>query len=372
MRKKVTIIFSVILFFIVIATYVHAAGFAPTDGLVPVGCQAGCPCTLCDLYTLALNIERFLLYGIAIPIAAIAILYGGVMMMTSAGSEQKITAGKAAISNAIIGLALAFFAWVIINALLVTLTFQIGFGEKGTSLKNWFVPPECTSGGGKSCNTDLPVLPPGGGPPPGNQPPATCGTGAGICDPDETVANCAIDCDKPGVCGNGICDMPGPESNISTDPNYCARDCASGSTQHQAVLDRLLNEGVRVSSTKCGISGTPAADACLRACTQTETNCTFLGGISQDTVDKLIIANNLCGATCIIVTAGTEAGHLSHGPSNIVDVDYNFSAINALSGPPLNLLINAKYNTGLTCEPPGGGSTIVTCGAGAGVIHVEF
>lgn len=151
-------------FIFILAVPALVAAQAPLN-LVPAGCQEGCPCTLCDLYTLGHNIVKFLLFAGAIPVAAIAFLWGGTLMLTSQGNENKITQGKTAITNAVIGLALAFFAWIIINALLGTLVFRINFGA-GLRPSEWFNPPQCESGGGtESCK--IPETAGGGGGPTG-------------------------------------------------------------------------------------------------------------------------------------------------------------------------------------------------------------
>jgi len=141
----------------------YAQGSGPV-GLVPPNCQAGCPCNLCDFYELARRIIDFLLFNLSVPIAAVAFLVGGIFLLTSAGNPGKITRGKSAMINAVIGLALAFFAWSIFNVILTTVTFKIGFGDQKFS--DWFDPPDCNPGGGdvSQCLPALPPPPTGGGP----------------------------------------------------------------------------------------------------------------------------------------------------------------------------------------------------------------
>ncbi|MEK7630672.1 MAG: transglycosylase SLT domain-containing protein [Patescibacteria group bacterium] len=145
--KKSSAIFTLTLLLLALPLLTFAA--APEGGLVPVGCQTGCPCSFCDLYDLADNIIGFLLYIIAVPVAAGAFLYGGVLMLTSGGNPSQITKGRGVMTNAVIGMALAFFAWAIFNTILST----IGFGIKKAS---WYDIPKCDPGGGTaSCNVDL-------------------------------------------------------------------------------------------------------------------------------------------------------------------------------------------------------------------------
>ena len=83
-------------------------------GIIPANCRTGCPCTLCDLYQLSLNIIDFLLYGISLPVAAAMLAWGGLKMLTSAGNPTAITEAKKILTNAVIGIILAFLAWLII------------------------------------------------------------------------------------------------------------------------------------------------------------------------------------------------------------------------------------------------------------------
>ena len=83
-------------------------------GLVP--CINGC--TLCDLFVLIKNVVDFLVKDIAVPLAVIIFIYGGIMMLTSAGSEEKIKKGKTALGQAIWGLIIVFAAWLIIDTII--------------------------------------------------------------------------------------------------------------------------------------------------------------------------------------------------------------------------------------------------------------
>ncbi|MEK7630673.1 MAG: pilin [Patescibacteria group bacterium] len=276
---------------------------APEGGLVPVGCQTGCPCSFCDLYDLADNIIGFLLYIIAVPVAAGAFLYGGVLMLTSGGNPSQITKGRGVMTNAVIGMALAFFAWAIFNTILST----IGFGIKKAS---WYDIPKCDPGGGTaSCNVDLgkevvpeppgpTVPPPSGGPPP--------------------------------PLGEGL--------------------------SHQEARDMLRAAGIDISS-----SGN---------CEEDRPGCTYLGGLSQETINRIIQVDIGCNG-CVTITGGTEPGHASHGADhpNTVDLRYSEGAVSSLRGN--GLPTDANFGRGATCEL---GGRKVTCGSlpRPDHIHVEF
>lgn len=66
------------------------------------------------LSTTAQNIINVLL-AVAGVVAVVAIIYGGVSMMTAAGDPAKITKGKKSIFGGIIGLVLVILAGVIVN-----------------------------------------------------------------------------------------------------------------------------------------------------------------------------------------------------------------------------------------------------------------
>lgn len=90
-------------------------------GLVP--CVNGC--TICDFFKLISNVINFLTEYVAMPVAVIILIYGGFKILTSAGSEQKVTEGKTAIYRAIWGLVIVFAAWLIVDTII-----------------KWFVDPE--------------------------------------------------------------------------------------------------------------------------------------------------------------------------------------------------------------------------------------
>ncbi len=89
--------------------------------LVPCGSSGGAtfvPCNLCNLIVLINNIVQFLLFKLGLPIGVIAILVAGYFFLTASGSEQKIQQGKDTLKYAVLGLVIAFGAWLIIDTIL--------------------------------------------------------------------------------------------------------------------------------------------------------------------------------------------------------------------------------------------------------------
>lgn len=78
-------------------------------------------CTLCDIMQLVINFGKFLL-GIVGSLALLMFVYGGFVWLTSGGESGKIDAGKKILINSVIGVAITFFAWVIVAFVVSTLT----------------------------------------------------------------------------------------------------------------------------------------------------------------------------------------------------------------------------------------------------------
>ena len=79
--------------------------------------ETGDPCSFCDGVRVAVNIINFIV-KIAIVIAAGLIVYGGAMVMISAGNSGRFGNGKKIITTAIWGLAITFMAWIIVDTVL--------------------------------------------------------------------------------------------------------------------------------------------------------------------------------------------------------------------------------------------------------------
>jgi len=116
------IFLGIVLFFLLSIIFVplfsQASQCAGQTGIVKCGQDASCPCELGDFMNMANEIYSFIVYQIATPLAVIAIIIGGILMMTSAGNPNLMGMGKKVLWSAIIGLALAFATKGIINFIL--------------------------------------------------------------------------------------------------------------------------------------------------------------------------------------------------------------------------------------------------------------
>ena len=100
---------------------------AGAEGLVQCGTKVDAsgaitnPCGICDLFKLVSIIVNFITYNIAAPLATIMLIYGGVMLIISGGSEERKKKGLNAIWAAVWGLVIVFGAWLIVNTIINSL-----------------------------------------------------------------------------------------------------------------------------------------------------------------------------------------------------------------------------------------------------------
>lgn len=107
----------------------------PDAGLVPCGKADATGvirnnCDFEDFMVLINNVINFILFALALPIAAIMFAYAGVLLVTSGGSTENRSKAKSIFTNAIIGLILSAAAWLIVKTILSILGYDgawIGF-----------------------------------------------------------------------------------------------------------------------------------------------------------------------------------------------------------------------------------------------------
>ncbi|MCX6722400.1 MAG: Ig-like domain-containing protein [Candidatus Staskawiczbacteria bacterium] len=103
----------------------------PTTGLVTCTGTPECPCTICTLFQLITNIYSFVVWDIATPLAVLALLIGGILIMVSAGNANTLGTGKKILFAAVIGLVLVFCSYLIIDFVL----HAIGYTKNWTDLQ---------------------------------------------------------------------------------------------------------------------------------------------------------------------------------------------------------------------------------------------
>ncbi|MFA5359902.1 MAG: hypothetical protein WC349_03015 [Patescibacteria group bacterium] len=121
----------------------NAAGLLPAESNKPANCTStNCGgYTLNDMANVAITVSQFIL-GIVGSLALLAFVAGGLMMMLSAGNPEWVTRGKQTLIGAVIGLAIVFTSYAIIQ--LVFTALGITAADKGLwstftgTTKDWF------------------------------------------------------------------------------------------------------------------------------------------------------------------------------------------------------------------------------------------
>jgi hypothetical protein len=134
----------------------HPPGSASGWPLVP----GPGPLQLCELWHMGVHIINFLLFILALPILVIMFLWGGILFLTSTGNPSQIEKAKKLFVAVLIGVIIAFAAWIIINTIMVTLangSFSAGWNTI-TCPTVTQVPPNtsCPAGPGQPCCSSTP------------------------------------------------------------------------------------------------------------------------------------------------------------------------------------------------------------------------
>ncbi|MDP2669319.1 MAG: hypothetical protein Q8P07_05865 [bacterium] len=251
-----------ITFFLFSAAILISAVRAGAAGLVPC---VDAPCTPCDLWPLAKNIVWFVLFQLAIPVLTVALLVGGVMILISAGNQSLREKGKALIWNGVIGILIAFTAYLVINTIIATIA-----NNKFTAA--WMDIEGCPEVGASSQG---------------------CGGGA--------------PCGVNMVCENGACVMGGATS-CGTGPACTPPQTCQNGTCVTSGSPTLTEAEARKQLADAGIT-----DADIKStgnCSdKTKSNCTSLDGMQQSTINEMIAFKNACTGCAMTITGGTEVGH---------------------------------------------------------------
>jgi hypothetical protein len=103
--------------------------FGQDKPLVPACGEEGCG--FVHLIELVNNIVGFILFRLAVPIAAIMFAYAGFLLLFSGGEQAKRTKAKNIFVNVGLGLAFALAAWLIVKTIFSVLGYTgaswIGF-----------------------------------------------------------------------------------------------------------------------------------------------------------------------------------------------------------------------------------------------------
>lgn len=267
----------------------------PTSSIVPCGDESRgqAPCDLCHLYTGAKNIIDFVLFDLVLPLAIVAFLIGGIFMLASSGNPQMLQTGKTAITNALIGIFIAFGSWLIIATVVNTLGYQNQFTPA------WNEAP--------ICKAPLVAQPP---PPP----PPTVKKFCDIPSPSLGVPARCVPFDSEEAC-LGVCGGMGGGGTCKTScPGAAEPPPPAGSLMHEQAKQKLADAGITISSTgNCS--------------DKSDSRCTSLDGVRQSTIDGVISFKQECNCA-VNVSGGTETEHstigaCTHGNGCKLDISPN-------------------------------------------------
>ena len=117
-----------------------AAGLVPCglseDDIGTKNIDESAPCSLCHLYVLVQNVLDFMMWTIAPIVAVLAVGWAGFNIMISGEQPGLRAKGFGIIKTTVIGLAIMFAGWVLINEALL---FFTGKDNTGTANKTSFI-----------------------------------------------------------------------------------------------------------------------------------------------------------------------------------------------------------------------------------------
>jgi type IV secretory pathway VirB2 component (pilin) len=122
--KKFSLIIT--LFFLFLVPVIASAQPLGKNPIVP--CTDNCQ--IKDFFTMLVNIYRFIVWDIATPLAIIALIVGGILMLISAGNPNLADTGRKILWVAVIGLILVFASYMIISFIMKTLGYSLGAWDK--------------------------------------------------------------------------------------------------------------------------------------------------------------------------------------------------------------------------------------------------
>jgi len=121
MSKKLFLFILVFICFIAVPTFALGDKNSTNNissGLVPCDGTLSSPCGWKQVVGMLNGIYSFIVDKIAVPLAILALVVGGIILMASAGDPKAAGLGKTIIWSAIIGLLLALCSKLIINFIL--------------------------------------------------------------------------------------------------------------------------------------------------------------------------------------------------------------------------------------------------------------
>ena len=289
--------------------------YAQQKGLVPCGNNlnssdylGATACNLCDFGQLIQNVINYLLF-VSIPFGVALFFYAGVLLVTSGGSQEKITRGKKIFSAVIIGFLVVCTAWLVIQTVVLGLVTDntIFTGGSWNSVK-------CADNSQRTRDSKISDLLDFGKP--------------------STV--------RPGGGGTGGGGTGG----------------GTGTPKPGTLADQQARTELNNICTGAGVPNCFTFSSTGNCTDQTNASCTSLQGVQPATLLKLSELRQTCGCS-LNITGGTEVGHGTN-PDN---VHTQGAAIDFNKNPQLNAAIQAG-GTATTVSVGGGQAAAIRAADG--------
>lgn len=107
--------------FLLVLIVIMAPLYVSAFEIVPCGGSGQSACNFSFFIQLIRNVVKFLIFYLAVPLAAISFAVAGVMILTSGGNTGQVEQAKEIFWNVLIGLIVALAAWLVVNAILIGL-----------------------------------------------------------------------------------------------------------------------------------------------------------------------------------------------------------------------------------------------------------
>lgn len=146
--------------FLFLANTVLAQGpceIVHTEGIVPCSLTGANRCTLCHFFEMLNRIVNYILFCLIPPVAVFMLVIGGFLYIGAVfeflpGGIETVSRAKRLFVSVIIGMLIAYSAWLIINLFLLA----IGYRNRA----NWWQIQCGIGGGGEGVATTAPIIPP--------------------------------------------------------------------------------------------------------------------------------------------------------------------------------------------------------------------
>ena len=119
MKKRIKQIIYAIIILALIAPTTVSAEWKGVSGYCTGECQNGiCHCTLCDGFAMIKGALDWLT-AVSVSLAMLTVLVAGAMYMFGGANSGLVNKAKDLLKNAVIGMGAIFFAWLIINTIML-------------------------------------------------------------------------------------------------------------------------------------------------------------------------------------------------------------------------------------------------------------